>query len=455
MTHGHANLPLALGILVSLAAHVGVGTWLATTPAPTPVSPVARFDARRDLEVPLALDPLLPPPAEPVPTPTDPIPPAEPVKATVPPEPAPKPPEIAPPPPPPPPPPPTADLRLGIAESEAKEAQAFLGEAVATPHSAPHSEVDQPALSKAESAAPGVERPKGTDDGSMTPSETPTEEASASDQQATSLLVPIPDQAPTPDAASSPSEATPAKPLDSASEATDASTAPAAAPVPDRGVTVAEVEQLIAPAIQASEIAAEAFGQVMRVMPSIGVVWVPMPGTGAEELTQTKPSDSTGTQGEEPTPKAATPVVAPSKPPSPAPTTTSAPLGTPIPGLESKPQGEKSNKESNPYSINETLKFEAGKPLAIKGLEVQTTNPVISDVALITGNPLNPTVEIAFNAKGKAVRVEFLKSTGRKDWDDPIDHAMHEWTISGELLTKLQREKPNGVITIRVRILLR
>ncbi len=302
-----------------------------------------------------------------------------------------------------------------------------------TPHSAPHSEVDQPALSKVDSAVAGQEKPKGSEDGSMTPSEAPMAESSEKAQAQSSPDVPSPAEAP--------------------SEAAEKENAAAAAPVADRGVTVAEEDQLIAPAIQAQALPSEEFGQVMRIMPSIGVVWVAMPGAGENELTQKKPLDAAGGEGDKAADKRASEPAAASEPATAA-AQSAKPLGTQTPGMENKPQGEKSNKESNPFSVKEMLKFEAGKPLAVKGLEVQTTNPVISDVALITGNPSSPTVEISFNAKGKAARVEFLRRTGRTEWDDSIDHAMHEWTVSGELLKKLQREKPGGVITIRVRILL-
>jgi hypothetical protein len=138
--------------------------------------------------------------------------------------------------------------------------------------------------------------------------------------------------------------------------------------------------------------------------------------------------------------------------PAPEPTTSAASGGPGNP----RP-GEVAGKESSPFTVKETLEYRKnGKPLAPEGIEVTTFDPEISVLSSMTGTLRNPVIEMRFGPDGKVKSASFSngQNSGRADWDQPILHAMHRWTIGGKKFRDLIEANPGREVVMTVRMIL-
>jgi hypothetical protein len=180
----------------------------------------------------------------------------------------------------------------------------------------------------------------------------------------------------------------------------------------------------------------EMLGQWPVVVPGMGFIYIP-------------PRPATG-------PTTAPPPGAPAAA-APTPVAVQPPALAGAPGGEKNRPGEKSVKESSAFTIKKTLEYKPGKPLAAEGIEVTTVDPDISMLSAMTGSVRNPVILLRFGPDGRVKVAEFKDGldTGRKDWNDPIMHAMHRWTLGGKKFQELIAESPGREIVMSVRLLLR
>ena len=149
----------------------------------------------------------------------------------------------------------------------------------------------------------------------------------------------------------------------------------------------------------------------------------------ATESTEAKPAEAEPTPPEEPAP--VVPVTS----------------GEPTPG-------EEADKESDPTSVIEAKPeiWKTGKPLASPGLEIKTRKPELTVLQRITMAARNPLCLIAFNAKGKPTRVDFLEGSGSKEFDSAISASLYRWRASGKRLEEL---KKGQTADVKIRIIVR
>lgn len=418
METGVFRVSTVVGVGASLALHAGVATWMVV--APPSFAPAA--SRSNEVEIALGdfanLNDTQAPKAAPLP------PPETPALTSVPPEAAPeklpdppKPVELEPEP---------IDLDeiiLGIDKSAApKETKAFLGVAEPTPHAAPLSEVEQPELTTKPAATPGPAGPAGEG----------------------GEKAPTPDAKPTEEEAATPTEA---KPAASAESPTDEAPSEAAAEPQPLGQP-GPVAPLLPPS---PELPPNLIGDGRPKAPAIeidpfGTFAFVVPGGGVIVLPRVKPNEATGT----PTPP---PPSAPAAEATPK-AARSSPSGGGG-GEKSKP-GEVAGKESSAFTIKKTQDFKPGKTLAPEGIEVTTFDPDIPVLSTITGTLKNPVIEMRFGPDGKVKAATFKNgmTSGRKDWDEPILHAMHRWTIGGKKFKELLAENPSREVVMTIRMIL-
>ncbi len=115
--------------------------------------------------------------------------------------------------------------------------------------------------------------------------------------------------------------------------------------------------------------------------------------------------------------------------------------------------GEISDMESDATSIIivPPNQWKNGRPIAAKGLTIKTRKPKFTILTLVTSNPRNAIVEIAFDQQGNPKSFGFLRPTGYPDIDGPILDAIAGWRASGAPLEKL---KKSDTITVRMRLIL-
>lgn len=452
-----ARLSTLVGVGGSLLFHAAVGTWLALAPAPT--FHVDRPGGENGFDLSLV------PPRTDLPTPTapeaaKPAPTPEEAKPSTPPEPQDT--SKAPPPPPPPPPPTELDgdkIKMGIDESAAPpETKTFLGEATPTENLAPTSTVEQPALNPApgKSGTSGLQKTPSDEPPSPMPPEapapTPSEETRPIPSPEASLPTPAA-PAPGPSGETAPSEAAPAE---ANVPATDAAPGEATPPMPEGppvpptpGPSEVSDEKPTPDAAPtdsktgdnravATALLQELFGQLPIAIPGRGFVYIaPPPGS----LPRTAPAATKPPGGGSP----ASAVAA------------AAPAPTGSPGADKARAGEKSVKESSAFTLKKTLEYKPGKPLAAEGIEVTTVDPEIPILSSMTGVVRNPVILLHFGPDGKVKLAEFKDGldAGRDDWNDPIMHAMHRWTLGGKKFQQLIAESPGREIVMSVRLLLR
>ena len=154
-----------------------------------------------------------------------------------------------------------------------------------------------------------------------------------------------------------------------------------------------------------------------------------------------------------PTP-VADPTVEPPSPNQPAPSTNPA-AGPPMPTSGPPKPGAQADKESDATSVVDVppSTWRSGKPLAAKGLEIKTRNPVFPVLTQITTSPRSPVAEIAFDRTGKAVKVTILETSGYNlEIDEPVIDALFRWRAKGKQLDTL---KEGQVVRMRVRVILK
>ncbi len=100
-----------------------------------------------------------------------------------------------------------------------------------------------------------------------------------------------------------------------------------------------------------------------------------------------------------------------------------------------------------------------GRPLAVNGLEITTVRPRWPISTRVTREPANPTVRLTFGRSGRVTHVEFVKSTGFEDVDEPLRTALYQWRAKGAALASLpavvDASLPEPGIEVTVRVVLR
>lgn len=177
---------------------------------------------------------------------------------------------------------------------------------------------------------------------------------------------------------------------------------------------------------------------------------------------------------------AATPAMSSLSTDDPRPLTTdlpavSVPADTPIPALAAAPStpsdhghvatpadrvngrpGILDSRESDATAKTPIPNAIPGRPLAAHGLEITTVRPRWPISTRVTRDPANPTVRITFSRAGRVIGVEFLKSTGFDDVDEPLRTALYQWTARGAALASIPERtdpampEPGFTITVRV-----
>lgn len=123
-------------------------------------------------------------------------------------------------------------------------------------------------------------------------------------------------------------------------------------------------------------------------------------------------------------------------------------------GGEREP-GVASDRDADAASIRNAILASPGRPLAAKGLRIQTVRPQFSAYALATANPDDVVVRIWFNAQGRVAKAELLQSSGRADVDRPVLDAVYNWRATGEPLKVLLNSDPDARIELVFRVTLR
>lgn len=330
-------------------------------------------------------------------------------------------------------------LRLGITESD-QQADNAMGFNDPTPHAAPQSVVDQPALDPRATPAmpmgvptaaappaeppppaaqtpsePAISRPAEPD---PVPAQTAAPRGNADTNQPEQIERPRGDDAPRPDQpGDQPPEGSPTP-----EQARPASTMGKDVPAPADGEdaqTIAEVIPRDTP-----DTVADLLATLVGPMPPSDLP------PAAEPVPPTDPSIT---------------------PPSPAPIGTTAPQP---PG----PVGIRSEKEADPASKTKPVEVILGRPAAAQGLEIITKRPRRNPFSLVTratAIPESPVLDVRFNRSGAVFKATIVKSSGSPDVDSPVLAAVYGWTARGKDLELLPSNDPEAGITIRVTILLR
>lgn len=162
----------------------------------------------------------------------------------------------------------------------------------------------------------------------------------------------------------------------------------------------------------------------------------------------------------EPKPETAPPAE-PQPQPQPSPTPEPAPTPAPQPGPaegpgdgEDEPDvGDASDRESDATSVIEVPRevWRAGRPLAARGLELQTVRPVLTELTQLTARFGNPLVEIRFGRNGRPRSATIIESSGDRRVDEPILDSLYRWRARGARLGELEGEATEDV---RLRIIL-
>jgi hypothetical protein len=312
------------------------------------------------------------------------------------------------------------EVRLGIAQSP-HDTENWIGFADPTPHSAPKSEVDQPALDP-DAGNPGRAAP---------------------------VVVAAGDSRSAPErpgaAEAAPSQAAPAA-REAAAAAQAAAERARETKVEAMAESVREGEAAGARSREASAVVAGApeEGRDDAARPLVGEVPQRVEAAASErEAAFVGP------------PREAAPAAAAASSPGEAARREIARTesGTQNPGAA---PGERSERESNAVSRETAIEVRPGRPAAAEGLEIITRRPEFSRVTRLMAAPArNPRLRVTFDREGLVRNVEFIESTGIRDVDDPVQHAVYRWTARGRALTELPASDPRAGVTITVTILLR
>lgn len=371
---------------------------------------------------------------------------------------------------------PVRPLRLGIADSDQKSPN-WLGFKDPTEHTAPKSEVEQPALD------PNAGRP-----GEPTPATPPAPPAAADPLQNPDLRTPPtmtpapPEELPTPtppvDVPTPEPKPTPVTPTETPPEVkpaeatppTTATPAPTTAPGDANEMIEAQAPKLGDPNPAPEPPAATAADPNDPAL-SDGFVG-PLPRELVALLESRKPRElgvPTGAAGSvadrareaanprAPTPTSSRPAPAqPTRPPTPGgPATTAtrpAPPSAPS-GNNADRDAELSEKQADATSLTQTIDIRPGRPAASQGLDIITRRPNFTRLTRVVAYPDNPLLKVTFSRAGQVVNVVLVESSGASDIDDPVINAVYQWTARGKALDDLAHE--HSTLTVSVRIILR
>ncbi|MBC7770923.1 MAG: hypothetical protein H7210_00375 [Pyrinomonadaceae bacterium] len=113
------------------------------------------------------------------------------------------------------------------------------------------------------------------------------------------------------------------------------------------------------------------------------------------------------------------------------------------------------DKDADASSVVKKAEYRNGKVQAGEGLDIKTLRPEFSKYTKVTAVPRNPIVEIWFDRTGKVVNVELIQSSGYKDVDQPVQNALWGWTAKGKVLDELPKRNPRAVVKLQLTMLLR
>lgn len=118
---------------------------------------------------------------------------------------------------------------------------------------------------------------------------------------------------------------------------------------------------------------------------------------------------------------------------------------------------EQAEREATAAYLKEAVEVKPGRPVAAKGLKIETVRPRWSITTQITASPRNPVVKVTFGRSGKVLRAEFVggQNTGWAEVDGPLMDAIYRWRAKGEALAKLPAGNPDAGLPIVFRIVLR
>ncbi|MCC5786528.1 MAG: hypothetical protein JJU33_07505 [Phycisphaerales bacterium] len=306
------------------------------------------------------------------------------------------------------PPPPDPRITPGVDQSKAMNV-VWLGFESPKEHQAPEARTEQAALSPEDRAAPPSPQ-----DAETEPTEELAEEAVEQESAEEAQTSEQPEAAP--------SQAEPAQEQEQEQEQDQA-------PVPDAGLTaspipdaplpdeppVPEAKQAVALPGEASE--ADAAEEVAR----------------PDDLASAEPATSPRPQQEESS-EAGSAGPSPERP------------DTGESAEQSRIDGARSDAESPAASTQRPTRITPGQVVAREGLQVSTRVPPrfsIPTELLASRTPV--LVRISFDARGDAVNVEVLRSSGHPGVDQEWVNALYRWKASGEALKKLDPDNPRSV----------
>lgn len=475
MSTAGSRLSVLVGVGASIAVHGAAAVWLALAPHAPGVE--IRNEGSGDWS---GVELSLLAPAEQAPEPPK-VTERKPVEAPPPepkPLPLPEPPLAQVTPPPPPPPPPMIDLDdkvLGVDESTAPvDSKSFLESHAEGENAAPMSVVEQPALTP-EPGVPGpvapptnaetnpltadlnAARPSAASPGSSSPlpaepkpaeplTAEPNDRAAPNESSTTpppTPPTPTPSETPTDQP---PAEALPLPPGEAKPEVKGTTTgSPDVAPREGEASKANEGTPTGDDKPLAETIEIGIFGQAPLMLPGLGPLYLPMP---LEVLPTSPPPAPQSAPAIKPAAESTPEKSSPSE-------STAATPPTPGGSNRSRP-GELSTKESTAFTVKRMQDYKPGRTLAPEGIDVTTVDPEIAIVSSISGQLRNPVIELRFGPDGKVKSATFKdgQTSGRQDWDDPIMHAMHRWTIGGKKFKQLLAENPAREVVMTVRMLL-
>jgi TonB family protein len=128
-----------------------------------------------------------------------------------------------------------------------------------------------------------------------------------------------------------------------------------------------------------------------------------------------------------------------------------SPAGSP--GDARSDPGALSNRESDPSSIIDVpmSNWQNGKPLARRGITLQTFKPRFNVLQIIDGISMNPIVELVVGRDGVPQHVVVARSSGNPGVNEAIRSALFKWRASGKQIDQL---KPGQTVTIRLKLIM-
>ncbi len=337
-------------------------------------------------------------------------------------------------------------LVLGI-ESSPHKTETWLGFADPTEHKARRAEVEQAAMDPTPGAggnaagAPSIPKPSEQAAEAVPPPPTPTVTPPTADP-----AVPV---QPRP----APSDALPQlEPVAPSQPTPEPQSVPPPVKAPEEQPAL-KPDEVIAPA--PSSVQSEIEAPVGAVPPRPPEPAPPTPPDPLPPTPTAAPPEKPAVQPVD-TPTATEPKEAAEKSPqqaAPSPAKPTVPPGNAPPGER---PGEKSDRQSTPSALKDTIEVVPGRPAAGQGLEIKTVRPRWSDTTRLVAVPRNPVVRVTFAKSGRVSSVIFAagQNTGWNDVDEPLLDAIYRWTAKGEALRTLPSTKDAG-LTVQFRIMLR